>query len=162
MQKSVFVSLCELNGCTLSSFWRLQPFLQLTHNIYLTRVCVSFLSDQRSSRRRAAHPLRAHLGNLPASDGSVSGYEGMKSRKGVSWLSGAKQRRAGHVRVISWSIWQREVGLNPVGVNVCRIWDSWKLFFLFCGGDAVCSVELYVCLCTELKSLWVLKCFFWA
>lgn len=61
-------------------------------------------SLQDTAEIRAAHPLGGKFGNPPASDSSMSSYRGMKSGKGVSWLSRAKQKRAGCVRAISWSI----------------------------------------------------------
>lgn len=64
---------------------------------------------------------------------------GMKSRKGVSWLSGAKQRRAGRARLISWSIGQKEAGQNPVGVDAWKIQSFWKSFSPFSAGDDPCS-----------------------
>lgn len=62
---------------------------------------------------------------------------------GFSWLSGAKQRRAGRVGVISWSIWRRKVGLDP-----CRSRCSQDLglldvvFYRFRAGDATSSMEI--------------------
>lgn len=61
------------------------------HLQYVTHVCVSFLSDQRSCRiptqTQAAHPLWSQLGKLPASDSSVSGYERHEIQEGGSFMA---------------------------------------------------------------------------
>lgn len=132
-------------------------------DIYVTHVYVSFLSDQSSwmqdthTDTSRSSPLKPAWEAASIRQLSVRWREAWNpGREGVSWLSGAKQRRAGRVRVISWSIWRREVGQDPVGVDAWRIWGSCKLFFPFCAADVSSLMEIHVYLCRVYSLLVVL------